>query len=57
MSDSFWELAIVASDAPAAAIRHRGKVTPLGTGNLPELIAKAAERTPTTEPALSLIHI
>lgn len=57
MSDSFWELAIVASDAPAAAIRHRGKVTPLGTGNLPELIAKAAERTPTTEPAtLVLVH-
>ena len=57
MSDSFWELAIVAADVPAAAIRHRGTVTPLGTGNLPELIAKAAERTPTTEPAtLVLVH-
>lgn len=51
MSDSFWELAIVAADVPAAAIRHRGSITPLGTGNLPELIAKAADRTPSTEPS------
>lgn len=57
MSDSFWALAISVTGVPSGAILRRGKVIPLGSGNLPELIAEASGKAPLTEPTeLILVH-
>lgn len=57
MSDSSWVLAIVASAAPAGAIRFQGRTISLGTGELPDIIAEATSKTPPIEPEeIVLVH-